>query len=111
MSKLIDQLKRTARLPSPPGAALQVLKLTQEQDVSLAQVADTLAADPALSVRLLKYANSALVGVSREVTTVREAVVLLGMRAVRMMALSFSLVSTDDRRSCPGFDYTRFWSY
>jgi diguanylate cyclase (GGDEF)-like protein len=62
-------------------------------------------------VRLLKYANSALVGVSREITTVREAVVLLGMRVVRMMALSFSLISTDDRRACPGFDYTRFWSY
>ncbi len=107
---LIEQLKRASRLPSPPGAALQILKLTQQEDAPLIQVADTLAADPALSVRLLKYANSALVGVRREITTVREAVVLLGMRSVRMMALSFSLVSSDDRRACPGFDYNNFWS-
>jgi diguanylate cyclase (GGDEF)-like protein len=111
MADLIEQLKRMSRLPSPPGAALQILKLAQEADVSLAQVGDTLAADPALSVRILKYANSALVGVSRQVTNVREAVVLLGVRAVRMMALSFSLVSTDDRRACPGFDYARFWAH
>lgn len=110
MSKLIEQLKRTSRLPTPPGAAAQILRLAQEQDVSLAEVADTLAADPALSLRILKYANSALVGVSREITSVREAVVLLGMRAVRMMALSFSLVSADDRRACPGFDYNCFWA-
>jgi diguanylate cyclase (GGDEF)-like protein len=107
--QLLEQLKRASRLPTPPGAALQVLKLAQRQDASLVEVADALAADPALSVRLLKYANSALVGVAREVTTVREAVVLLGMRSVRMLALSFSLVSSDDRRACPGFDYGQFW--
>lgn len=110
MAGLLEQLKRAARLPSPPGAALQILRLAQQDDVSLAEVAETLSSDPALSVRILKYANSALVGVAREVTTVREAVVLLGMRSVRMMALSFSLVSTSDRRACPGFDYAAFWA-
>lgn len=111
MAGLLDQLKKAARLPSPPGAALQVLRLAQQEDVSLTQVAETLSSDPALSVRILKYANSALVGVSREITTLREAVVLLGMRSVRMMALSFSLISTRDPRACPGFDYTQFWSH
>lgn len=111
MAGLLDQLKKAARLPSPPGAALQVLRLAQQEDVSLTQVAETLSSDPALSVRILKYANSALVGVSREITTLREAVVLLGMRSVRMMALSFSLISTRDPRACPGFDYARFWSH
>ncbi|HOA74860.1 MAG TPA: GGDEF domain-containing protein [Phycisphaerae bacterium] len=111
MAGLLEQLKKASRLPSPPGAALQILRLAQQEDVSLAEVAETLSSDPALSVRILKYANSALVGVAREITTVREAVVLLGMRTVRMMALSFSLVSVKDRRACPGFDYPRFWAH
>lgn len=111
MTPLAQRLKAAARLPTPPGAALRILELTRKSDASMAEVADTLAADPALSVRLLKYANSALVGARREITTVREATVLLGMRTVRMMALSFSLVSSQDRRACPGFDYGAFWSH
>ena len=110
MAGLMDQLKRAARLPSPPGAALRILQLTQQEEWSMVEVAETLASDPALSIRILKYANSALIGVSRDITTVREAVVLLGMRSVRMMALSFSLVSKRDARACPGFDYERFWA-
>ena len=90
---LLHKIKRTTRLPSPPGTALQILELCQREDVAISELADTLAADPALSLRLLKYANSPLVGVSKEVTSVRDAVVLLGIRSVRLMALSFSLVS------------------
>ncbi len=108
---LLDKIKKTARLPSPPGMALQILQLCQSQDVSIGQLADTLAADPALSLRLLKYANSALVGASKEVTNVRDAVLLLGIRSVRMMALSFSLVSNDDTQACRGFEYERFWAH
>jgi diguanylate cyclase (GGDEF)-like protein len=110
MAGLIEQLKRAAKLPSPPGTALQILRLAQQEDVSVSEVAEALSSDPALLVRILKYANSALLGMPREITTVREAVVLLGMRSVLMMALSFSLVSARDRRACPEFDFSCFWS-
>src|SRR5687768_1360926 len=108
---LLSKLKRSARLPSPPGTALQILQLSQEEDVSLQRLADTISADPALSLRLLRYANSAMFGVNKQVTTVRDAVVLLGVRSVRLLALTFSLVSTDDERACRGFDYGRFWTH
>ena len=108
---LVKKLKKTTRLPSPPGTALEILRLSQQDDVSIGDLASTVASDPALSVRLLKYANSAMVGMSKEVTSVRDAVMLLGIRSVRLMALSFSLVSTNDGAACPGFDYGQFWSH
>jgi len=108
---LLKKLKGSSRLPSPPGMAIQILQLCQSNDVSIGDLADTLAADPALSLRILKYANSALVGASKEITSVRDAVVLLGLRSVRLMALSFSLVSADDPSTCRGFDYERFWAH
>jgi len=108
---LLSKLKNCSRLPSPPGTAIHLLDLCQNDDVSITDLANTLAADPALSLRLLKYANSALVGCSREITSVKEAVTLLGLRAVRLMALSFSLVTTNDPRACKGFDYQRFWAH
>src|SRR6185369_17267427 len=90
---------------------LEILRLCQQDDISISQLSDTLAADPALSLRLLKYANSAMFGVSKEITSVREAVLMLGVRSVRLMALSFSLLSQDDDRACKGFDFTLFWSH
>jgi len=108
---LLEKIKRSTRLPSPPGAALKILQLCRAEDISLAELADTLATDPALSLRILKYANSALVGCPREITTIREAVTMLGIRSVRVMALSFSLLSRRDRHACPGFDYDCFWAH
>jgi len=108
---LLQKIKRSARLPSPPGTALRILQLCQEKNVNLTTLADTIAADPVLSLRMLTYANSALVGARREITNIREAVVLLGIRMVRVMALSFSLVSQQDRHACRGFEYDRFWAH
>jgi len=108
---LLNKLKGSSRLPSPSGLAIRILQLCQRSDVSIKDLADTLEADPALSLRILKYANSALVGATNEVTSVRDAVVLLGLRSVRLVSLSFSVVSTDDPRGCRGFDYDRFWAH
>ena len=108
---LLQKIKRSSRLPSPPGTALRILQLCQEEDICLTTLADTLASDPALSLRMLTYANSSLVGMRREITNIREAVVLLGIRMVRVMALSFSLVSQRDSQACRGFDYDRFWAH
>ncbi|HSW45134.1 MAG TPA: HDOD domain-containing protein, partial [Phycisphaerae bacterium] len=104
---LLSKLKSNSRLPSPPGTALHLLELCQQDDVSIVDLANTLAADPALSLRLLKYANSAMMGCGKEITNIRDAVMLLGLRSVRLMALSFSLVTTNDPRACRGFDYQR----
>ncbi len=109
--ELLDELKQSSRLPTPPGTALEILRLSHDDTAEISELADTIAADPALSLRILRYANSALLGAAREVTSVRDAVLRLGIRAVRLMALSFSLVSDRDPRACPGFDYSLFWSH
>jgi len=108
---LLERFKRTGLLPSPPGAVTRLLTLCQDDEVSLADLIDTLAADPALSLRLLKYANSSLVGASEPITSVRDAVLCLGIRSVRLMALNFSLITRNDQNACPAFDYTRFWCH
>ena len=73
-------------------------------------IADVIMCDPALAGRLLRYVNSPLVGAAREVTTIRDAVILLGLRTVKLTALGFSLASPDLRPRCPGFRLKEFWS-
>ena len=107
---LLKQLKAAKRLPSPPGTAVRVLELCRRDDAKIQDIADTIMSDPALSGRLLKYANSPIVGAGREITSVRSAVMLLGLRTVKMTALGFSLASPDFQPRCPEFDLSQFWS-
>jgi two-component system cell cycle response regulator len=104
------ELKATGQLPSPTGVALAIMRLTQNEDVKVTELAQALESDPAMVGRLLKLANSAGSGSGRSVTTVQEAVTRLGLRAVRNLALGFSLIRRSGNASCSQFDYQRFWS-
>jgi len=111
-SALFEKLVKTRSLPTPSATALRVLELADQPNCSLVEVADVVSADPAISARILKFANSAqLAGGGPEVTTIRHAVMRLGLRAVKVTALSFSLVTDKDQAKCPGFDHNLFWAH
>ncbi|HEY3242597.1 MAG TPA: GGDEF domain-containing protein [Phycisphaerae bacterium] len=108
--QLLDQLKSLNRLPTPPSIALRVLELVRKENVTFNELARTIGSDPALSVRVLKFVNSSAVGLRRPVSSLYQAVPLVGLRGIKLMALSFSLLSTERRAACRGFDFDRFWS-
>jgi HD-like signal output (HDOD) protein len=97
-------------LPSPKGVALEIMRLTRRDDVTVLQIAQALRADPALSGRLLKTANSASNGARRPVASINDAVTVLGLASVRQLALGFSLISDYSSGGCARFDYQGFWS-
>lgn len=106
----LHEISALGDLPSPRGAALAVLRLTLQPDVSVTDLAHAVQTDPALVGRLIKAANS-LHGKTRPVTAVQDALILLGFATVRYLALSFSLVSDYRSGQCANFDYSRFWSH
>ncbi|MEW6513242.1 MAG: diguanylate cyclase [Pseudomonadota bacterium] len=106
----LQEIKALGDLPSPKGAALAVMRLTQKADVSVAELAHAVQTDPALVGRLIKAAN-ALHNKTRPVAAVQDALILLGISTVRYLALSFSLVSGYRSGQCTNFNYPRFWSH
>ncbi len=92
-----------------PAVAMQVLDLAQDPDIGTAKVAKVIARDPALTAKILKVANSAWCGVRREVTTLDQAVSLLGLNGTMSMALSFSLVRGLRKANEPAFDHQAYW--
>lgn len=79
-------------LPFPEivGRLLTALK---KPDVSSAALAKIIEADPALSVRLLKMANSPVYGNTIEVQSVVRATTILGFGPLKRMALTFAASS------------------
>ena len=109
MSK-IEQLRISGQLPSPKGVALAVMEMSRREEATLDEVARVVQTDPALSSRLLRLCNAAANG-GRPVASIREAVLRLGMTAVRQLAMGFSLVDQHLQGPCASFDYSAFWSH
>jgi diguanylate cyclase (GGDEF)-like protein len=105
-----EKLKASGNLPSPKGVALAIMRLTQKEDASMAELARIIKSDPAFVGRLIKAANSVNANPGRPVVSVQEALVVLGMPAVRNLALGFSLLSQYKQGACKGFDYPHFWT-
>ncbi len=105
-----NELIATGRLPSPSGTAQAIIKLVQQDDATVQQVAQLVKADPALSGSILGFANSAAFGARRSVATVQDAALLMGMQSIRNIALSLSLLTQYRQGQCLGFEYPRYWS-
>jgi diguanylate cyclase (GGDEF)-like protein len=111
INEQFEELKSSGKLPSPSGVGLRILVLTRSEDCSLAEIAKTLQADPALTGRILKLANSVMSASVNPATTVHEAGVRLGLRTVCSVALGFSLISGSRSGRCSSFDYDGYWSW
>jgi putative nucleotidyltransferase with HDIG domain len=84
---LEDIVEKTPDLPALPAATLAVMRESQAANSTAHSVARFLSQDQALTARVLRLANSAFYGMHRRVSTADEAVVVLGMRAVRNLAM------------------------
>jgi len=86
-----ERIERCATLPTLPAVAVRVLELCQREQLDLNEIASAISNDPALSVKLMRTANSPIFALRREVTTISYAISLLGINAIRTLVLSFSL--------------------
>lgn len=91
-NKVKQVVSNIRNLPTPPIVFNQIQNALSQTDVSAAQVAAILAEDPAMSAKVLKLTNSAFYGLAREVESVKQAVVVIGLEAVRNLVLSASVL-------------------
>jgi diguanylate cyclase (GGDEF)-like protein len=110
-AKRFEELKATGLLPSPTGIGLEILRLTRDENVSAAEIGCVIQADPALTGRTLRLANTGNAASGRAVASVADAVARLGTRTVGAIALGFTVLAGNRSGKCRGFDYQRFWSH
>ncbi|MBD3315535.1 MAG: HDOD domain-containing protein, partial [Chitinivibrionales bacterium] len=99
-------------LPTLPTVVSKMIELVDNPKTSAGSLARLISTDQSLTARILKLANSAYYGFSREISTVNMAIVVMGFNAVKDMGLSLSVFdifknSTNFRH----FDITKFWEH
>ncbi len=109
-SRAYAALRDTRRLPSPNEAAMNILRVARDLNATIPDILAVVECDPATAARILKYVNSPLAGVGRQVSSLKEAVILLGMRSVVSLSLGYSLLARHRNGRCDGFNYDAYWS-
>ncbi len=110
--ELGDLLDNLTDMPSLPTVVAQLTRLIANPRTTAAEINTVLSSDPALVARILKLVNSSFYGFSRRITTITNAVVILGFNQVRNLALSAFIF--DSFATGPGsasFEMKAFWRH
>lgn len=87
----------------------RIIEMTGQQDVSIAELSRAVAADPGLSVRVLRQVNSTLLSRGVQIASIHKAVSRLGVQGVRLLAIGAAATGGQDARAFYPFDLARFW--
>jgi len=102
-------LDRLHQLPAMPLVVQEVMSSFRDENTGSSELAHKIAFDQGLSARVLRVANSSFYGLSREVGTIQEAVMVLGFDCVRSLVLSAGFVRAFAAASEGLFDRHEFW--
>lgn len=78
-------------LPPFPAIAQRVLAMATQEDVNLRELGNLVKMDPSFSAELLRLANSALFSARREITSLSNAIMMVGTERVQTMATLVSV--------------------
>jgi len=97
------------KIPSPPAIAVRIIEAVKKDEASFNELGKIISSDPALSVKILKLANSAFYGGYQKIESISQALTRLGLRSVQNIALSFVITREMRGASDVGFDFDFFW--
>lgn len=86
-----SQIKQSGNLPTLPEILLKLLNACDDEETSLATVAEIISRDPVLSLKVLQLVNSAYHGFQQTFSGIEQAVVYLGANAIKNLAISTSV--------------------
>lgn len=97
---------------SLPQSLAAVLKIINNPKSGPDDIARVISQDVSLTARLLRMVNSAQYGRNRKVTKISEAVVVMGLNSIKMLALSSSVFNLGpDKPLCETIDIQRIWRH
>ena len=110
-NKVRQVVSNIHNLPTPPIVFHQIQKVINQHNTSAGQIAAVLQEDPAMSVKVLKLTNSAFYGLTREVDSVKQAVVIVGLEAIKNLVLSASVLEMFKGKEIDEEYQGQFWRH
>jgi putative nucleotidyltransferase with HDIG domain len=110
MKKAQSLIKGVNELPTIPDIASKVIDLLDNPEVELEELADMILTDQVMASRVIKIVNSPLFRPMHEIKSIKRALIYLGFRHIREIALTCSIIDAFGDRAGV-FDIKTFWEH
>jgi HD-like signal output (HDOD) protein len=111
--KRVDSfISKVRDLSTLPEMMKKVVELTSDPNVSVSKVEEAISTDPVISTRLLRIVNSAYYSFFREITSIRQAIVVLGLEATKNLVYGTSIITAFGKETkVKQFPLEQFWQF
>lgn len=108
-----ERVRSMTNLPTIPVIATEILRITREDKLSISQMLPIIKKDPPLAAKILKIANSAYFGLQTEISSLRQAIVVIGLRELGYLVLSFSVLKAfiEEGSRYHLFEWNKLWEH
>ena len=107
-NQVINQIRD---LPALPAIVHDLMKNISPDETDIHVITRKVSMDQALSAKTLQFANSSFYGLQSKVTTIQQAITLIGVNAVRHVVTATALTAYFPPNNCAGFDFFALWRH
>ena len=111
MTSIDEVIKRIHDLPSLPAVVTELLSSMEQDDIDTHALAGKIALDQALSAKTLRLANSSFYGMPTQVTTIQQAISVLGFHSIRTLVTACAVTGCFAKAPGAEFDFDGFWRH
>ncbi|HEU0187195.1 MAG TPA: HDOD domain-containing protein [Gallionellaceae bacterium] len=96
------------KMPAFPKSVQRILELSRDMNCPPKELVGVIEKDPVMTIKLLRMLNSAYYNFPKQITSVNQSVIYLGLNTIKNMALSFAVVGVLPEKNAAGFDMQRY---
>jgi len=109
---ILSTIQEISHIATLPEVTLRIIRIVDDPESSAQDLNKIITNDPALGARILKVVNSAFYGLPGQIGSINRAIVLLGLNAVKNIAIAASLAKLfRGGQICPQFTAKDLWQH
>lgn len=106
-----ELFEKINKLPSLPQLVQKLQQVVTDPNSRIEDIEEILKLDPVIISKILRLANSAYIGLPKTVSSLKNAIVVLGMKRIQSLVITNSLLSSLKVAQTMPFDQIRFWKH
>lgn len=111
IGSISDIVKRVRDLPSLPTVVMDLMTCIDQESAGARTLGERLARDQALAAKTLRLANSSFYGMQRKVSSISQAISILGFDSVRTIVAAVAVANAFPAVRAGRFDFEVFWRH
>ena len=97
-----------SKMPAFPKSVQRILELSRDINCPPKELVAVIDKDPVMTMKLLRIINSAYYSFPKQITSVNQSIVYIGLNTIKNMALSFAVIGVLPQNNAAGYDIQRY---